>query len=165
MKVSQLHFIGMGLVSVLSFIGCTRNSVVAEVGSYKITKKEVSLRMKAMSVFSPQQNEKMSLEQLIRSYTLAEVMKNRGVKSFDASVEEEAKRIAETSKSNPKIAEVKKTFGRDEEAFMKLFVLPMMADRLAYLDGYLKDEGFHKKQKEKANSFLADAQKNPAAFE
>jgi|688.fasta_scaffold244254_1 hypothetical protein len=149
----------------LALVGCTKNPVVAEVGSVKISKKEVELRAKAMKVFSPQLNDKSALEQLIRSYTLAEVMKNKGMKGFDESVDQEAKRIDESSKNNPKMAEVKKAFGKDQAAFKKLFVVPMLADRLAYMEGYLKDQEFHKAQKEKADKFLSDCQKNTGSME
>lgn len=149
----------------LALVGCTRNPIVAEVGSTKISKKEVELRAQAMKAFSPQLNDKIALEQLIRSYTLAEVMKSKGMKGFDESVAQEAKRIDDSSKNNPKMAEVKKVFGRDDAAFKKLFVVPMLADRLAYMEGYLKDQEFHKNQKEKAEKFLVDSQKNSGNME
>lgn len=149
----------------LLFGGCTRNKTLAEVGSQAISKKDVELRMKAMSVFSSQQDEKIALEQLIRSYTIAEVLRKKGLKNLDSEIDAEAKRISDSAKSNPKMAEVIKSFGRDDAAFKKLFVLPMLADRLAYTDGYLKDDEFHKPQKEKAEQFLAEAQKNSGAFE
>ena len=144
---------------------CTRNKTLAEVGSLNITKNDVDLRMKAMAVFAPQQNESIALEQLIRSFTIAEVLKKKGLKDLDKEIDAEAKRIEDSAKGNPKMAEVKKTFGRDEASFKKIFVLPMLADRLAYTEGYLKDEDFHKAQKEKANQFLAEMQKSSGSFE
>jgi len=155
----------LSIILVPLLVGCNRNPTLVEVGSVQIGKKDVEMRRRAMSVFSPQLSQKIALEQLIRSYTLSELLKKKGVNNLDASVEQEAKRFTESGKSNPKIAQVRKVFGSDEQTFRKVFILPMLADRVAYMDGYLKDSEFHKTQKQKADDFLTEVQKNPKGFE
>jgi len=164
-KMFKVELCVVSFISVMLVVGCTRNPTLVEVGSEKISKKDVEMRLKAMAVFNPQQSQQMALEQLVRSYTLSEVLKKKGLSSLDASVEQEAKRIIESSKSNTKMAQVRDVFGRDEKMFRKVFVMPMLADRLAYMEGYLKDDEFHKAQKQKAEQFLAEAQKSPSGFE
>ncbi len=163
--MTRRFMILIAAATIAAFSSCTRNKILAEVGSLPITKADVDLRLKAMTVFSPQQSETIALEQLIRSYTIAEVLKKKGLSELDKKIDAEAKRIDESAKANPKMAEVRKVFGRDNSAFKKIFVLPMMADRLAYTEGYLKDEDFHKPQREKGENFLAEVQKSGGSFE
>lgn len=153
------------IIAQLNFTSCTKNKPVAEVGSTSITKKDVEMRLKVMSVFSSQPDEKIALEQLIRSYTIAEVLKNKGLTKLNDEITRESKRLSESAKTNPKMGEIQKVFARDTESFNKVFVLPMLVDRLAYTDGYLKDETFHQPKKDKAEQFLNETKKTPDAFE
>jgi hypothetical protein len=165
-KLPSLRFLLLvAPIFLIAFSGCNRKPIVAQVGTVKITKEDVELRTKVMRVFSPDQNEAMAKEQLIRSYTLAESLRNKGFKNIEGLVDEEAKRLTESSRTNPKLLEAKNVFGTDEKAFKNNFVLPLLSENLAYNEGYLKDVVFHQDQKNRAEAFLAETRKNPANIE
>ncbi|MFM8268955.1 MAG: SurA N-terminal domain-containing protein, partial [Pseudomonadota bacterium] len=73
-------------LTLISLISCTGSKPVATVGDNKITQDDVGLRMSMMKVFNPQMNEKQATEQLIRSATLLEILKSKGMKVSDEMV-------------------------------------------------------------------------------
>jgi hypothetical protein len=148
----------------LSLVSCNRNKVVAEVGSEKIKKGDVALAVKAMSIFSPGTDEKKALEQLIEGFTLIEILKTKPGLTLEPAAEEESKKLSSTKEGDSPLLKMKSVFG-DEKTFRKLFLLPMVASRLAYTEVYLKDDEFHKPRKERAEMLLAEVQKKPAAFQ
>jgi hypothetical protein len=130
-----------------------------------IEKKDVALKVKAMAALSGAMDEKTALEQLINDYTLAEVIKKKSNINLDSIVEEELKKMSEGNMDSSPIPRLKTVFGEDKQSLKRIFVLPMVVSRLAYTEGYLKDEEFHKPRRQRAEEFLAEVLKKPAAFE
>lgn len=159
-------FIGFFVVlSLFSLTACNRNKTLAEVGSEKIEKKDVALRVKGMMALSGKIDDKTALEQLINDFTLAEVIKKKGDVNLDSLVEEEMKKMSEGNMDASPLPRLKPIFGEDTASLKRIFVLPMVVSRLAFTEGYLKDEEFHRAKKQQAEEFLAEALKKPAAFE
>jgi hypothetical protein len=157
--------LGLTCVSALWISSCNRNATLAEVGTETISKKDVDMKVKAMAAFSVKLDDKMALEQLINDYTLTEVLKKKNDPKLEALVDEELKKIDQSKLNDSQLAKVRGVFGGDTQSFKKLYLRPMVASQLAFSEGYMKDEDFHKTRKQQAETFLAEALKKPAAFE
>jgi hypothetical protein len=157
--------LGLMCVSALWISGCNRNATVAEVGSEKIVKNDVDLKVKAMATFSVKIDDKMALEQLINDYALTEVIKRTNDPKLESLVDEELKKIDQSKLNNSQLAKVRGVFGGDTQSFKKIYLRPLVASRLAFTEGYMKDEDFQKTRKQQAETFLAEALKKPAVFE
>jgi hypothetical protein len=83
-QIPQLLLVPLALAFIVS---CTGSKPVAMVGEKKITKDDVEFRLSMMKVFNPQMNEKVAMEQLIRSETLLQVLKSKSVEVKDQMVE------------------------------------------------------------------------------
>lgn len=150
MKLKSLFIVG--LVSLLiPTVSCTKkNKVVAEVGSSKITRGDVEMRQKAMQVLNPSTTFEAAMEQLIRSYTMVEILKARNEALTDEEVASEYEKLKKVSENNPKMAALFQQAKGNEKEFRNVVVIPMIADRLVFMKAYMKDEGFHASEKEKA---------------
>ncbi len=144
--------------------GCTGGKVVATVGSQKITRDDVNFRVSVMKMVSPSFSDKAALEQLIRSATLSEILKSRGVELSEKSIEDELERMKKASSNNPQMAKVFDEFG-SKKKFKSLYIQPMLVDRLAFSSGYQKDEAFHQEETGKIQDLLKEAKANPSKFQ
>lgn len=141
------------------------NAVVAQVGSHPITQKDVKRRFGAMKILNPQMRERVAADQLIRAYQMSEVLKTVGQVSMEEALQRELDTFNKRAQSQNKIGEVKKFFGSDTQALKDLFLLPMVIDRVAYLEGYLKDSDFHSEKKKEAQELLKEAQQKNGSLE
>lgn len=158
--------IGFLVYSSLFFLSsCNRNKTLAEVGSEKIQKKDVELKVKAMAALSGKVDDKVALEQLINDFALVEYLKRKGNINLDSLVEEEMKKMTQGNMDNSPLPRLKAVFGEDNQSLKRIFVLPLVVSRLAYNEGYLKDDEFHKPRKQRAEDFLEEVSKKPTAFE
>lgn len=156
---------GVGIVlSLVMTSGCTGGKVVATVGQQKITRADVDFRMEVMKVFSPSFNEKAALEQLIRSATLSEIMKSKGVAIGDKEVDEELERMKKLSANNPQMGKLFSEFG-SKKRFKTLYIQPMLVDRMAFGSAYQKDDAFHKEEADKVETLIRDGKANPGRLE
>lgn len=160
-KFAQLLVIPLTFISLVS---CTGSKPVATVGSSKITKDDVGMRLSIMKVFNPQMNEKMAMEQLIRSATLVEILNSKGMKISDQMVEMEVSKLRGATKGNPKIETMMKEFG-SKKKFKDVYIVPSLVEGMAFRDGFQKDEAFHKAENEKVASLLAAVKNNPSKLE
>ncbi|NBT58416.1 hypothetical protein EBT16_06495 [bacterium] len=151
-------------LSLALVISCTKSKPLAMVGEQAITKDEVNLRLSMLKVFNPQMNENAALEQLIRSATIVEILKNKGITIDEKRVSEEMTRLQTAAKNNPQMEALLKNFG-NKKSFKDMYVMPMVAEQLAFREAFQKDEAFHKAEKEKADMLFANAKANPSKLE
>lgn len=144
--------------------GCTGGKVVATVGSQKITQGDVNFRLDLMKAASPSFSEKAALEQLIRTATLSEILKSKGIELTEKAIDEEFDRIKKTASNNPQMAKVFDEFG-SKKKFKTLYIQPMLIDRLAFTAGYQKDDAFHQEMNDKMQSILKEAKANPSKLQ
>ena len=164
MKNSILITFGL-FVFVTLTTSCTRNKVVAKVGDSQITQKDVNARLKFMKSMSPNMTEEMALNQLIQSYTMYEALKLKKVSLNDEDIKKEWEMRKKMMGNDPKRAEVFKEAEKDEESFKRAMVIPMMAERYMMGEGYMRDEEFHKAEKERAQKAFDAIKASPAKFE
>jgi len=160
-QITQLLLLPLALAFIVS---CTGSKPVAMVGEKKITKDDVALRLSMMKVFNPQMNEKVAMEQLIRSETLLQVLKSKGVEVKDQMVETEMSRLKGSSKNNPKLEALMKDYG-SKRKFKDLYVVPSLVEGLAFREVFQKDATFHKDENEKMEKLLAAVKNNPSKLE
>ena len=160
-QITQLLLLPLALAFIVS---CTGSKPVAMVGEKKITKDDVALRLSMMKVFNPQMNEKVAIEQLIRSETLLQVLKSKGVEVKDQMVETEMSRLKGSSKNNPKLEALMKDYG-SKRKFKDLYVVPSLVEGLAFREVFQKDATFHKDENEKMEKLLAAVKNNPSKLE
>lgn len=152
-------------LSLVFLVSCNRNKTLAMVGSEKIEKKDVDMKVKAMAAFSVKLDDKMALEQLINDYVLTEILKQKNDTKLESLVDEELKKLDQNKTDDSQIAKVRGVFGGDTNSFKKIYLRPMVASQLAYTEGYMKDEDFQKTRKQQAETLLAEVLKKPAALE
>ncbi|NBX76156.1 MAG: hypothetical protein EBQ92_06340 [Proteobacteria bacterium] len=160
-KITQTLLVPLAFTFIVS---CTGSKPVAMVGDKKITKNDVELRLSMMKVFNPQMNEKAAVEQLIRSETLLQILKNKGIEVKDQMVEMEMTKLKGTSKNNPKLEALMKDYG-SKKKFKDLYIVPTLVEGLAFREAFQKDTVFHKEENEKMEKLLAAVKSNPSKLE
>lgn len=151
-------------LTLMAVISCTNSKTVAMVGEKKITKGEVELRLSMLKIFNPQMNEQAATEQLIRSATVVEILKSKGITIDEKKLDEEMTRLQTVAKNNPQMEQLLKDFG-SKKSFKDIYVMPVVAEQLAFREAFQKDEAFHKAEKEKADTLLAKANSSPSKME
>lgn len=165
--MKKYTFLTFGLLVFLTTLNtsCTGGKVVAVVGETKLTQKDVNARLKFMQSMNPNMTEDMALNQLIQSYTMYEALKLKKVSLNDDDIKKEWEMRKKMMGNDPKRAEVFKEAEKDEESFKRAMVIPMMAERYMMGEGYIKDEEFHKAEKEKAQKAFDSVKAGSGKFE
>jgi hypothetical protein len=147
------------LVSAMSTSGCSKDPVVAVVGSYKITRRQAEFRNKVIRHQYPNETRNLGLDQLIKAYTDAEIMKMNGRPITQETVEREEKRIDQQTLMPEKLAEVKDIFGKDRDAYLSVYVLPTFAERVIFYEFFESTPQFHEHSRQIASTVLSEAKK------
>jgi hypothetical protein len=149
--------------AVLTFF--PREKVLAEVGTTKITDGDVRLAMKALEpLMQNVPTESAVLDRMIRGHSVTELLKLKGMNNLEEAFHQEIARFEGSPEKVKQLEETKRKLGNNPEKLKKLVLIPLAADRLAFLEGYLKDEDFNKEKRDKAEAFLKEAMKNPQRF-
>jgi hypothetical protein len=144
--------------------GCTRgSSLVAEVGTMKITEEDVALRQKVIQVYNPSEKRSLGKKQLIDAYTMAEVLRLWGMPISKDELLAEKDRMMKATMMPKKLAAIRKIFDNEED-FLKIFVLPALAKRKIYYDFFLRSEKVHEETLRQAKSYLAKLIEEKADF-
>jgi hypothetical protein len=130
---------------------------IAVVGDYKITKKDATLRNKVSHVFYPADPSDHGLEQLINAYTAATIMKNIGFEITSKQLAEEDERINNGTRDPGNLARIKDIFGSDKEAYLRVFILPTLAERSIYGEIFLRNTKIQAPALEKVAAFMESA--------
>jgi hypothetical protein len=160
--------VGAALLAVVGVAMVTfffRERVLAEVGTTKITDKEVRLARKALEPLMPNiPDEAAVLDRMVKGQAIVELLKLKGIANLEEALQQEMARFEGNAEAGKQFEKVKKKLGNDPEKLKKLVLVPMVADRLAFQEGYLKDDEFNRNQIDKAEEFLKAVQKNPKSF-
>ena len=133
---------------------------IAVVGDYKITKKDAALRNKVSHVFYPADPSDHGVEQLINAYTAATIMKNIGFEITDKQLAEEDTRINNGTRDPGNLARIKDIFGSDKEAYLRVFILPTLAERSIYGEIFLRSTKIQAPALEKVAAFMESARRS-----
>jgi hypothetical protein len=137
-----------------SVLGCTRNPVVAEVGSLQIHRQDVNQRNQVIHFYFPQETREMGLEQLVSAYTTAQVLINNGQVISVQTLEDEAQRIDQNSLMPDKLQQIKAIFAKDHLAYLRVYVLPTYAERIIYYGFFLNNAQIQAHSLKQAQEFL-----------
>ena len=121
----------------LLFIGCTRNRVVAKVGRYEITKKEVEYRDRVIRQYYPGETRSMGLDQLERAYKYAEILARAGREVTDDVLKQEMDRIDSHTLLPESLGKIKGIFADDVSAYKRVYILPTYVERVIYFDHFM----------------------------
>lgn len=139
--------------------------VVARVGSYAITKRDVEYRNKVIALDTPEIKGDYGLKQLIKHFTYAQVLADQGWKVTDEILQKESDRIDAHTLLPEKLAELKGIFGFDKESYLRLFVLPTYVERVIFYEFFAMNPGVHSTSKRAPRELLNDVLRRPADFE
>ena len=148
----------------LFLFSCTRNSPVAKVGDYTLSEKDAAYRSAVIKIYFPDDNRNLGLDQLVRAYTYAQILKNHGHEITPELVQKEDQRIDKNTAAPDSLAKIKGVFGNDKESYLKDFVFPTLAERTIFYDFFSKDPSIHKESREAAQIFLNTVLTDPKAF-
>lgn len=161
-------------IATVTLGGCFRSDKpVAVVGDYTITDSDVEYRAEVAKIYYPKEFEakpwayarQIGLNQLINSYQTAQILTNRGRGFTEGNLVDESTRIDRESRDRITLAKVKKIFGNDEKSYLKVFVLPNLADRLIYYGYFLSEPSIHSEARKLADDFASEALAGGASFD
>jgi len=136
---------------------CTKSKIVAKVGEYEISQKDVELRDKVVRIYYPGEQRSVGLKQLVEAYQAARILKKYGRPVTAEILEAEATRIDRNTKSPEGLGEIKAIFAGDSESYRRIYVLPVFVNRTLRFDLFPQDQRIHAESLEKARTFVAVA--------
>src|SRR5690349_1734016 len=84
------------VILLLLQVGCT-GGLIAEVGSFKISKKDVEFRNQVIQIYYPNETRKLGRDQLVNAYITAQILINNGHALDKAVLVKERERIDKTT--------------------------------------------------------------------
>lgn len=146
------------------FVVNRNNPVVAQVGDYKIHQADVNYRDAVALIQNPNLQKSMGREQLVRGYTRAQVLKSLGMPITSAMLATEEARMAKAVKPGSFLEKVTAAFGKDTGAYRRVYLTPLLAERMLYQDYFMKVAPPQVEAKKKADAFLKEVRKEPDSF-
>ena len=110
------------------------------------------------------QSEKPIQPKSIRPKYNYQILKKYKVQVDEAQLQKEEERIEQNTKDPEQLQKVKDIFGKDHEAYQKIFILPNIVDHIIYYDLFLNDESIQQESLKAAADFIALASKDPKNF-
>jgi hypothetical protein len=167
--MKKKHFF-LAIISLLLFsfavlwITVFTNPILGKVGDYEITQQDVRYRNDLFHVYSPNEKASPGLEQLIKAFTYAQILKNNGHPITDDILKKEEQRIDQKTLVPEKLEIIKSIFKGDNQSYRKIFILPTYVERTIFYDFFLKDPAAQAASKKVASDFLDSVLKNPSRF-
>lgn len=131
--------------------------VALKVGTWTFTEQEIEYRNKIIFYLESGDNRKLGRHQLREAALNAAVLMQNGHNITRETLLKEAARIDQTTLAPEKLQGVKNIFGDDYESYLKVYVMPVYANRVIYFDFFLRDQNVQKESLAKANLFLQNA--------
>lgn len=150
------------LASLFSLFIFKYDRTVAVVGDYKITAKQVEYRNKLNDIYYPNQKQRYGKDQLIQSYTYAQILKNNGHEITQKLLDEEESRIDSNTKAPETLKKIKDIFAKDRESYRKVFILPTYAERVIYFEHFMKSASAQEKSLRHVHNLITDLLSTPA---
>lgn len=145
-------------------MSCLRNKVAAEVGSYTISKGDVSYRQKVIEFYYPGESRDLGLSQMVQFYTHAQILLNHGIDLSAAKIKEEAARIDRETLLPDRLVALKSLFKGDSEAYLRVYVFPTLVERTISFDFFPRDPEAQAQSFAVAKKFLTLALAKPSEF-
>lgn len=127
---------------------------VAVVGETRISQRDAEYRDKVVRIYYPEEKRNMGLYQLMKSARNIEILKSHGVHFTHEKIVAEYQRMLSESKDPKMLETIREVFGKDEDAFLRNFVLPTMADHFIYYEFFLMDPGVQGPTLKRAQEFI-----------
>jgi hypothetical protein len=146
-----------GLIAV-ALIGASlslRKSPVGVVGSTSISQREVEYRDSVVRIYFPNEKRKLGFFQLYKSAINLEILRNNGIEFLREQVLTEEKRISKNSRAPERLSAIRDIFGDDFESYLKVFVLPNLADRYIYSEFFLTNSHVQAKSLATAHKLIS----------
>ncbi len=150
------------LLFVLS--GCPWTSKIATVGQYDITQRDIDLRDQLAKVYFPHQTASAGLKQLTDAYIYAEILRSHNAPVTSEVLLAEQDRIDKQSLMPEMLARIKNIFGKDKDAYQRVFVLPIYVERVLPFEFFPKSSEIHAERFKIASTFFASVQNDPKKF-
>lgn len=145
------------LATCLSFFACTRSKVVAKIGDREISSRDVEYRDKVIRFYYPQETRSLGLKQLTEAYIGAQILANYGRPITEKVLDDEVARIDKNTKMPAALEEVKAIFGKDTEAYRKIYVLPVYVNRVIRFELFSGDKRIQGESLRRAKEFVSRA--------
>ncbi len=143
-------------------LSCTHKA--ATVGDYTITQSMVDYRDQVAKIYYPNEPTKVGLNQLMRSYTDAAIMKRYGRPVLSDALEREEKRIEQNTRDPATLGKIHAVFGKDHSAYVQVFILPTLVDRIFYSEFFLGSPEIQQALKAKADAFFLRSVQEPESL-
>ena len=138
--------------------------IVARVGDLNILRKDVEYRNQIIPIYYPNDKRRLGLLQLTNAYTAVQILKNNGYTITDEMIAKESQRIDSSTRMPEMLQKIKNIFENDSEAYLKIFVLPVYAERIIYFDFFLHHPNLQKESLQVAKTFLQKALHSKISF-
>lgn len=142
-----------------------QKQIIAEVGAYKITKKDINYRNKIIKLYDPKETRDLGLDQLIKVFIYAEILSSYGQSINEEALFQEAKRIDKETQLPEFLLKIKAVFNDDHESYLRVYVLPVLVERMIYYDFFINNLNVHKESYNDAKQFLKLALGRTKAFQ
>lgn len=137
---------------------------IAQVGDYVISAQDVAWKNAVTRVYYPQENRDVGLQLLTAAFTTAQILKNNGQEITNEILNKENTRIDKQSLRPEMLATIKSIFEGDEKGYLRIFVLPVYAERTIYYDFFQHSEVIQAASKNVAEQFLRRVIASPSQF-
>jgi len=127
---------------------------LAVVGKTEISIRDAGYRDQVVRIYFPEEKRKMGLYQLVKSARNIEILRNHGIEFDHEKIVAEHQRMQSESKDPKMLERIRQVFGKDEEAFLRNFVLPNMADHYIYYEFFLTNPSVQAESLKQANEFI-----------
>lgn len=158
-KFEPLHFRKCALKSLFYFslgcsFSCSRSDfTLVKVGDYEVTESMVEFREKVSKIYYPKEPTKVGLDQLVRAYTMAHILKIHGVEITEEMLQREQQRIDKNTRDPVMLGRLKDVFGKNAEAYKKCFILPNLVEKVFYNDFFLQSKEIQQESQKAALRF------------
>lgn len=144
--------------------GCSKQRVVAQVGSVSIKQGQQELRLKMVQQLNPAMTSEMALNQLIHAAKLSQVLDSLGIITTEDEIDTKFESLKEQASKNDAIANLLKKFGGHKE-FKTLYVKPLLEGEKIHFAGFSKDTAFQSSQTQPLEKILAETLSDPSTLE
>jgi hypothetical protein len=122
--------------------GCTKkeNTVVAKIGRFELTAQDVDRRNEIEKIYNSKVAKPIGLSKLVRAYEQTEILASLGILFPDAALKAEAARMDRETAVPESLNRIKNIFGTDINGYYRVFVQPILTERVIYYEYFLKKQ-------------------------
>lgn len=140
--------------------GASSGPVVAQVGDFALTESDVAFRDEVAKV-QKSIDGPSGRDQLLKSYARIQLLKEYGMTVTETMIQEEEQKLRRSALPGSYLSKVFAIFGDNHEALRRVYLIPLIGDRMLYQDYFVKKSPDQLEAKKKAEAFLAAYRKEP----